>query len=254
MDAFTYVWTFILGVSVSSLPRTTPLRVFFSAWVCYSLAINTLFQAHLTTFLVDPGFEKLITNIEEIFTSGFKYGLFSSYFYRNCNDKTDPKAVEILENRIDCDGVVTCVLWTAKYRNISSISFSAFVEFILHGSKYSDEFGGYQYCGLTETPVLVTDLLMALPKGSPFLDHVNKVIDRLVESGIAAHLDSDIPEAKTFLKGKSRISECLVDEYSVLTMQNMQPPFHLLLFGHCLGLITFLAEILYFKLHCKNRL
>jgi hypothetical protein len=71
------VWALILGVSISTLPRTAPLRLFFSAWMCYCFAINTVFQAYLTTFLVDPGFEKSITSIDEVFTSGTKYG-FSS--------------------------------------------------------------------------------------------------------------------------------------------------------------------------------
>jgi hypothetical protein len=40
IDAILDVWALILGVSISSLPRTSPLRPFFSAWVCCSLAIN----------------------------------------------------------------------------------------------------------------------------------------------------------------------------------------------------------------------
>jgi hypothetical protein len=115
VDAILDVWALILGVPISSLPRTIPLLLFFSAWVCYSLAINTVFQAYLTTFLVDPGFEKSITCIEEVFTSGTKYGFTSFTFNRNFNDKTDPKAVEILENRINYKDMVNCVLWTAKY-------------------------------------------------------------------------------------------------------------------------------------------
>jgi hypothetical protein len=63
VDAILDVWALILGVCISSLSHTTPLRLFFSAWVCYSLAIHTVFQAYLTTFLVDPEFEKSITNL-----------------------------------------------------------------------------------------------------------------------------------------------------------------------------------------------
>jgi hypothetical protein len=80
MDAIIDVRVLIFGVSISLLPRKVPLRLFLSAWVCYSLAINTVFQAYLTTFLVDPGFEKSIKNLEEIFTSGINYGFLSIYF------------------------------------------------------------------------------------------------------------------------------------------------------------------------------
>jgi hypothetical protein len=39
----------ILGVSVSTMPRTPSLRLLFLAWVCFSLAFSTVFQAFLTT-------------------------------------------------------------------------------------------------------------------------------------------------------------------------------------------------------------
>jgi hypothetical protein len=252
LDVILDVWALILGVSISSLPRTNPLRLFFSAWVCYSLAINTVFQAYLTTFLVDPGFEKSITSIEEVFTSGTKYGFSSIFFDRNFNDKTDTKALEIIENRIDCDGMVTCVLWTAKYRNISSICTSELVNYLYYSSKYSEEFRVYQPCRLKEMPVLVTDVLMALQKGSPFLDRVNEILERLIESGIPGHLSKFTPEGKASIKANSNTSKTVADEYCVLTMNYMQSAFYLFLFGHSLGLMSFLMEILYFKLHLQR--
>jgi hypothetical protein len=48
----------LLSVSVSSQPRTSPLRVFFFCWVCYSVAISTVFQAYVTTYLIEPGYEE----------------------------------------------------------------------------------------------------------------------------------------------------------------------------------------------------
>jgi hypothetical protein len=253
VEAILDVWALILGVSISSLPRTTPLRLFFSAWVCYSLAINTVFQAYLTTFLVDPGFEKSITNTEEVFTSGTKYGFSYIIFDRNFNDKTDPKAVEILENRIDCDDMVTCILWAAKYRNISSICSAGYVKYFYYISEYSDEFRGYQPCLLKEMPVVVTGMLMALQKGSPFLDRVNEILDRLIESGIPEYLKKYSLKAKTIIKGNSENSKTIADDYYVLTMNNMQSAFYLFLFGHSLGLISFIMEMLYFKMHIQRQ-
>jgi hypothetical protein len=194
---------------------------------------------------VDPGLEKSITIIEEVINSGIKYGFSSIFFDRNFNDKTEPQDVEILENRIDCDDMVTCMLWTAKYRNISSICTSEIVEILYYGS---DEFRGNQACALTETPVLVTDIVIALQKGSPFLDHMNEIIDRLVESGIPAYLAKFSPEGKHYIKSKSIPSKTVADEYYVLTMDNMQCAFYLFLFGHSLGFISFLIEMLYFKM------
>ena len=69
VKAITNVWAVTIGVSVSVMPCTIPLRLFFFfffSWICYNLAINTVFQAYLTTFLIDPGFEESITITEEI--------------------------------------------------------------------------------------------------------------------------------------------------------------------------------------------
>jgi hypothetical protein len=252
VDAITDVWALILGVSVSPLPRTVPLRVFFSAWVCYSLAINTVFQAYLTTFLVDPGYEKSIASTEEVFTSGIKYGFHSIFFDRNFNDRNIPMNKKILENRIACDDITTCVRWTVKYRNISCISTTIVLENLLYNSEYSDEFKDYSYCELKETLVLVTDELMALQKGSPFLDPLNKIIGRLTESGLTTYLEKFDPETKSFKKTNPSTSVPFLDEYSPLNINNLQPAFFLFIFGNCMGLVAFVLEILYFKIYIQQ--
>jgi hypothetical protein len=224
--------------------------VFFSAWVCCSLAINTVFQAYLTTFLVDPGFEKSITSVDEVFDSGIKYGFKSAFFDRAYNNKTDPSSMKILKNRIDCVEIFKCVLWTVRYKNISTLSISLYMDDLF--SDYSDELKDYQFCGLKETPVLVTDMVMTLQKGSPLLGRVDEIIGRLIEGGIATYLQNFNPETKSFSKANPSTSSSLLDEYAALNVSNMQSALFLFLFGHSLGLITFLFEILYFKLHVQD--
>jgi hypothetical protein len=216
VDAITDVWALILGVSVSPLPRTVPLRVFFSAWVCCSLAINTVFQAYLTTFLVDPGFEKSIKNVEDVFNSGIKYGFIAMYFDSKFNEETYPNCMNILVNRIDCLDIITCIHWTVKYRNISSLSASTFMDYLFYNSKYPDELKGYQLCGLRDGAVEVTDLVMSLQKGSPFLVRLNEIIGRLTEGGIIAYLRTFNPETKSFSKTIPSTAILLLDEYSAL--------------------------------------
>jgi hypothetical protein len=59
----------LLSVSLNTQPRSAPLRLFFFCWVCYSVAISTVFQAYLTTFLMEPGYEEPIRNIEQMLKS-----------------------------------------------------------------------------------------------------------------------------------------------------------------------------------------
>jgi hypothetical protein len=55
---------------------------------------------------------------------------------------------------------------------------------------------GYQPSGLKEMPVLVTGMLMAQQKVSPFLGRVNEIIDQLIESGVPDYLKKFSLEAK----------------------------------------------------------
>jgi len=71
-SSFSNIWAVILGVSVSTMPRTPSLRSLFFAWVCFSLVFSAVFQPFLTTFLIDSGYETLIQNLDELFASGIK--------------------------------------------------------------------------------------------------------------------------------------------------------------------------------------
>jgi hypothetical protein len=81
---------------------------------------------------------------------------------------------------------------------------------------------------------------------------MNEIIYRLVESGIPAYLVKVGRESREFLKSKSSISKTEADEYCALSMNHMQSAFYLLLFGHSLGLISFLMEMLYLKCNFGN--
>jgi len=69
-SSFTNLWAVILGVSVSSMPRTVSLRSLFFTWVFFCLAFNTVFQAFLTSFLTDSGYKTPIKDMDELFATG----------------------------------------------------------------------------------------------------------------------------------------------------------------------------------------
>jgi len=48
-SSLTNVWVVNLWVTVSTMPRTPSPRMLSFAWVCFSLAFSTVFQAFLTT-------------------------------------------------------------------------------------------------------------------------------------------------------------------------------------------------------------
>ncbi len=95
------VWAVILGVSVSTMPRAPSLRSLFLAWVCFSLAFSTVFQAFLTKFLIDSGYKTPIQNKDEMFASGIKLGYPPEYNYIfQSVDETEASKVQ--RNRVNC--------------------------------------------------------------------------------------------------------------------------------------------------------
>jgi hypothetical protein len=48
--------------------------VFFFCWVCYSVAISTVFQAYVTTYLIEAEYEEQIKTLDEMLKSERKFG------------------------------------------------------------------------------------------------------------------------------------------------------------------------------------
>lgn len=82
-------WSVLLGASLSVLPHSDTLRVFFITWVCYSLAINTVFQDYLISCLIDPGLQHQISSMDEIIDYKIECGAdrFLATYRRSFNDR-----------------------------------------------------------------------------------------------------------------------------------------------------------------------
>ena len=69
-------WTIVLQKSASSNPpNVAAVRALFLAWVLYGWAINTVYQAYLTSFLIEPGLQHQLDSEDAILNSGIKYGV-----------------------------------------------------------------------------------------------------------------------------------------------------------------------------------
>jgi hypothetical protein len=83
------------------------------------VAFSTVFQAFLTTFLVDSGYKTPIENMDEIFASGIKlpYPLEYNVIFEN-GDETESSKLQ--KNHMNCPSLEVCVDW-AKYQKNASI-------------------------------------------------------------------------------------------------------------------------------------
>jgi len=94
----------------------TSLSSLFLAWVCFSVAFSTVFQAFLTTFLIDSGYKTPIQIMEELFASGIKLAYrpdFSSIF--EIGEETEVSKVH--RRLANCPSNLVCTDW-AKYKKM----------------------------------------------------------------------------------------------------------------------------------------
>jgi hypothetical protein len=77
------------------MPRALSLGSLFLDWVCFFLAFSTVFQTHLTKFLIDPGYKKPTQNLDELFTLGINLAYPPEYgFIFENGDETEATKVQ----------------------------------------------------------------------------------------------------------------------------------------------------------------
>jgi hypothetical protein len=232
----------LLSVSVSTQPRSAPLRLFFLSWVCYSVAISTVFQAYLTTFLIEPGYEEPIKTVEQMVKSKRMFGYPAEYKYM-FQDRPDPINSAIFKNAVECHDVDTCFSWATEYKNISTILDSLTMD-LYHGEKnMGDVNKGTILCKLENSALSTINCAILSRKESPFLEIVDTVLGHIIEGGISEHL---YKWAIYKIKNKYD-SHAFTDTYSAINIRHLQTAFYLLLLGYVLALACFVTEIMWFR-------
>jgi hypothetical protein len=242
-SSLTKVWAVILGVSVSTMPRAPSLRWLFLAWVCFSIAFNTVFQAFLTTYLIDSGYKTPIQSMDELLDSGIKLAYLPGYDYIfNKGDKTE--ASKVKRNRLDCPLFKVCVDWAKYHKNVSILLIDMEAENDYALGTYIGENSEPLICKLEDGVVLAMGLTMVMFHGDPLVKRVTEIVDRVVEAGLYNFWISLSLDKVAILSGKKALVHPL-DGYYSFNMDHLQPAFYLLLMGWCVSVICFVIELLY---------
>jgi hypothetical protein len=237
------LWAVVLGVSVSVMPRTDSLRVFFFSWVCYSLAMSTVFQAFLTTFLTNPGYEHQISSMDDLLNSDMTFLVYEGHitFYQ---DDSDWKSARILNDHKECQRY-TCVdemKNVARFRNSAVLWNKYLIDYYTLEGLVDDNTGRPLLCKVPDGTVLITSDVMYVPNGSLLLDKINGIISRVTEAGLYNQW-YDILNNRLKVEAQAIRIPSLADEYCDLNMTHMQSAFYFLLLGYILSLTSFLVEL-----------
>ena len=168
---FSYILSISLGVAVWKTPSSNAFRSFFIAWIWYSFAVRIVFQTFFTTFLVNPGYQKSMKTINELFESSTDLGYDELLYY------------------ITNDTFTNNIHWKRKTQKSCSINDDCFPRY-LQGefatmstdfeAKYSMILLGKNkpVCFLEEN-ILSKRSTIYLGKGTPYLDRFNEIIIKM---------------------------------------------------------------------------
>jgi hypothetical protein len=250
-SSLTNVWAVVLGVAVSTMPRTPSLRSLFLAWVCFSVAFSTVFQAFLTTFLIDSGYKTQIQNMEELFGSGMKlaYPEGDNFFFKE-GDETE--ASKVLRNRVDCPSYDVCINWAKYQKNVSFIFSDLSAEERYALGDFVGENSEPLVCKLEDGVLLQTGFTMVMFHGDPLMRRFTEIVDRVFEAGLFEYCISLRMYRRKLYSRKIAILHPL-DGYYSFNLYHMQPAFYLLLIGWCQSVLCFMFEILYNRVLSKRK-
>jgi len=229
-------WAIILEESASNHPPdVAAIRALFLGWVLYCWAVNTVYQAHLTSFLINPGLQHQLSSEYEILTSGIEYSTETSITflypdlkgtpYRHLNNTVE---VTSAQSRV-ADG--TLAFLYAKY----------IVEYNI-ALKYKDANGDPSICNINDEFVFSL-ITIHVPKGSPLKTTYDKVLLGLLQGGFV-NLWWDHIKYTASLEGAGEFGSP-PGEYIVLTLKHLQSAFYFLFIGYAMSVILFFIELSY---------
>jgi hypothetical protein len=216
------------------MPRTPSLRSLFLAWVCFSLAFNTVFQAFLTTYLVDSGYKTPIQNMDELLDSSVKL-FYLPYYISLFEIGEETEVSKVHGNLANCPSLDVCFSWALYQKNVSVLLSDIAAELFYASSLFVGETSEPLMCRLEDGVVFPNSHTMLMFHGDPLMRRVNEIIDRVVEAGLYNHWIS--MQFNIFKIGAKKIAiHQVFDEYYSFIIYHLQPAFYFLLMGWCLTL------------------
>jgi hypothetical protein len=244
------VWAVMTGVSVPQKPISVSLRIFFTAWVWYAVAMTTVYQAHFIGFLVNPGFEKSMITLNDLIESGIEYG------YPGDVDAlrfSDPPYDIIKKNRKECKSMYKCLQRVIERKDFATIFDSFHAEYFKTRLLFHNIH--VPICTLQED-IMTYRISMFMSKGNPLLHRLNQIISYIFEAGLyekwqnefmsSSKLD-DHPIDDDETNFSDFATNELNSDYSTFSLTHLNVVFYTLLVGHICSTLVFLVEFVYYR-------
>jgi hypothetical protein len=209
-----------------------------------------VFQAFLTTFLVDPGYKKPIENMDELLASGIFITYLLKYKFLFVND--DVISTHIQSRPMVSAWVHDILKWAVYHKNVSIFMGDLHVEAFFALGYLVGENSEPLLCKLEDGTFYNDGLSMIMFHRDPLLKRVSEIIDRVVEAGLYNHgISRILEEAKVEAQMIALVDP--LDGYYSFKIYHTKPAFYLLLMGWCLSSLCFMVELLYNRFLSKRK-
>jgi hypothetical protein len=218
--------------------------------VCYSFAISTVFQAYLTTFLIETGYEEPIKTIEHMLKSDKKFGLSESHKEIMFPNTSDLVESAIVKNAVLCPNDGTCIIWATVHQNISTVISDVVMEYFRVIGYTTDESNRHLLCENEGGIIKTFSYAIKVKKGAPFFEFVDDVLGHLIEGGIVMHIKEKHKEkVKIALNFNDELKKEIIldfpafaDTYYAISVGHLQTAFYFLFLGYVLAVACIMTK------------
>ncbi|PSN53870.1 Ionotropic receptor 700 [Blattella germanica] len=240
-------WAVLMSVSVPEQPYTNRLRMFFIFWVWICFVMSVIFQNFFTSFLVDPGFQKQISKLEELKTANVTivYFFLELIFFEDLNGFGC-----ITPNIMDC--LVSQCSDDVMNSDCAFMGMEILAKLI-----NSKQRGKGKVCALKDVTRFQLFTCSMAP-GTILFDQISRAWQRSFESGIMNyiqdyHAELNYHKEYTQLFVQASLHEESTSMYFILSLNHLKVTFYLLITGYCVSFLLLFLELYFPKLFSRRK-
>lgn len=235
---FLLAWYSLLLGSVRQ-PQKLIMRIFFITWIMSTFLLSTTYQSKFTSILTTPVYDKQISNEEDIINSGLQYG-FDPMVRGEFNNSEDRVRWTIYKNFFSCnfENTLYCVNRTIKNRDlIVAKNKKNMIWCIQHYHNQTGLNAVYEF----EQDAYTYLLRILVNQGFPLIEPMKNLVLLFRQNGLLLKWVKD---------AVAKIQKTVVDDIEVkkLSRNHLQGAFLILFGGMFISFVTFVLEIILFKL------
>ncbi|KAG0714519.1 hypothetical protein GWK47_013979 [Chionoecetes opilio] len=226
-----------------------PGRVFFGFWLVFAMIVGISFSSSLTSFLIMPGLQKPIENLQQLVTSDIGWGkvYFGGVQSALLDQAQDPVLIALREG-VQWRDSLSGILQEVEEGRLATWD-NGITTRLLVASKFSDS-SGQPLIHFPSFDLLQERIAWPLQQHAPYKRRLDQLIAHVVGAGLVEKWLEFIIFEEQVLSRQERRREGVVTEAAegsggivVLTLEHFQGPFFVLILGCLCGGVALLLEV-----------